>query len=93
MQRAWQHPLACADGFPARSNTAWEGARSNFETLQAEADGVVAHLREQQRALAAREREAAARDKAAALRCSRGAPAWHIALFDAQQQHPIVAHY
>ena len=42
--------------------------QADLDALQAEADGVVAHLREQQRALAAREREAAARDKAAGLR-------------------------
>lgn len=37
---------------------------------QAEADGVVAHLQEQQRALAARERDAAGRQKQLALRWS-----------------------
>lgn len=42
--------------------------QADLDGLQAEADGVVVHLREQQRGLAARDREADGREKQLALR-------------------------
>jgi hypothetical protein len=50
--------------------------QADLDALQAEADGVVRHLREQQRALATREREAGGREKQLALRWDGGFGGW-----------------
>ncbi len=71
--RAWC-TTAAAPPAPAPALQAYNVRRqADLDALQAEADGVVQHLREQQRALAGRGREAAALQKQLVLRRGRGA--------------------